>query len=72
MISDFKSGEAVPFVMGKINWRTAKKQDVVNQAMASLSTTQTNVGVVETSDLPLREDDHFANEALLYASCDFE
>lgn len=52
--------------MGKIKWRTGKKQDVVNRALDSVASSLDFVTTADTSDLPTRDDDHFNNEALLY------
>lgn len=63
---DFSTDSNLPFVMGKIKWRTGKKQDVVNRALDSVASSLDFVATADTSDLPTRDDDHFNNEALLY------
>eukprot|EP01127_Copromyxa_protea_P013511 TRINITY_DN3657_c0_g1_i4.p1 TRINITY_DN3657_c0_g1~~TRINITY_DN3657_c0_g1_i4.p1 ORF type:complete len:197 (+),score=22.34 TRINITY_DN3657_c0_g1_i4:396-986(+) len=66
MYQDFNNGEELPFVMGKINWRPAKKQAVINGAMSAIATERPScVAVVETADLEVLKDHHFGSPALL-------
>jgi len=54
----------LPVVLGKINWKRAKKQAVVNKAIENFAQTDKCACFVDTSDLSKLQDDHFDGEAL--------
>jgi len=55
----------LPVVLGKINWKKAKKQTVINDAIESSAKEGKKISCVDTSDLTKLPDDHFDGPALL-------
>jgi len=55
----------LPVVLGKINWKKAKKQSVINAAMETVAKEGKNITWVDTSDLTKLPDDHFDGPALV-------